>query len=166
MVQGRDDVVWFRVKQTWPDFRAFKHNSAHVLNWVWQEGRGECWAVLGYGAVKYLNLLKYRVLIPWQIWKLSSSHRTGRGQFSFQSQRRQCQRMFKLLLNCTPLTCQQGNAQNFPSQASTICEMRIYRCSIWIQKRQRSQRSNCQHPLDYRKSKRVSKKKKHLPLLY
>ena len=30
--------------------------------------------------------------------KLSSDHRTGKGQFSFQSQRRQHQRMFKLLL--------------------------------------------------------------------
>ena len=28
--------------------------------------------------------------------KLSSGHRTGKGQFSFQSQRRQCQRMLKL----------------------------------------------------------------------
>ena len=35
--------------------------------------------------------------------KLSSDHRTGKGQFSFQSQR-QCQRMLKLLHNCTHLT--------------------------------------------------------------
>ena len=34
--------------------------------------------------------------------KLSSDHRTGKGQFSFQSQR-QCQRMLKLLHNCTHL---------------------------------------------------------------
>ena len=33
--------------------------------------------------------------------KLSSGHRTGKGQFSFQSQRRQCQRMLKLQQNCT-----------------------------------------------------------------
>ena len=32
---------------------------------------------------------------------------------------RQCQRMFKLLHNCTHLTCQQSKAQNSPSQAST-----------------------------------------------
>ena len=38
-----------------------------------------------------------------QISKLSSGHRTGKGQFSLQSQR-QCQRMFKLLHNCTHLT--------------------------------------------------------------
>ena len=35
--------------------------------------------------------------------KLSSSHRTGKGQFSFQSQNRQCQRMFKLPHSCTIL---------------------------------------------------------------
>ena len=32
------------------------------------------------------------------------------------------------------------------------------RCSSWIQKRQRNQRSNCQHLLDRRKSKRVPEK--------
>ena len=36
--------------------------------------------------------------------KLSSGHRTGKGQFSFQSQSRQCQRMLKLPHNCTHLT--------------------------------------------------------------
>ena len=34
----------------------------------------------------------------------SSGHRTGKGQFSFQSQVRQCQRMLKLPHNCTHLT--------------------------------------------------------------
>ena len=38
------------------------------------------------------------------------------------------------------------------------------RCSSWIQKRQRNQRSNCQHPLDHGKSKRVPET--HLFLLY
>ena len=31
--------------------------------------------------------------------------------FLFQSQRKQCQRMFKLSHNCTPFTCYQSNAQ-------------------------------------------------------
>ena len=47
--------------------------------------------------------------------KLSSGHRTGTGQFSFQSQRKACQRMFKPPHNCTHLTHQQSNAQNSPS---------------------------------------------------
>ena len=35
---------------------------------------------------------------------------------------RQCQRMLKLLHNCTHLTHWQSNAQNSPSPASTVCE--------------------------------------------
>ena len=38
----------------------------------------------------------------------------------------------KLPHNCTHLTCQQSNAQNSPSQASTISELRTFRCSSWI----------------------------------
>ena len=37
--------------------------------------------------------------------KLSSGHRTGKGQFSFQSQKGQCQRMLKLLYNCAHFAC-------------------------------------------------------------
>ena len=39
-----------------------------------------------------------------QIWKLSSGHRTGKGQFSFQSQRKAIPSMLKLPHNCTHLT--------------------------------------------------------------
>ena len=67
----------------------------------------------------------------------------------------QCQRMFKLPHNCIYFIYQQGHAQNPPSDALTLCELRTSRCSIWIQKRQRNQRSNCQHQLDHRKSKRI-----------
>ena len=45
---------------------------------------------------------------------------------------RQCQRMFKLLHNCTHLTCYQSKAQNSPSQSSTVCKPRTSRCSSWI----------------------------------
>ena len=44
-------------------------------------------------------------------------------------------------------------AQNSPNEASIVCEVRTSRCSSWIQKGQRNQRSNCQHLLDHRKSK-------------
>ena len=45
---------------------------------------------------------------------------TGLEKVSFHSnpKERQCQRMFKLLHNCTHLTHYQSNAQNSPSQAS------------------------------------------------
>ena len=84
----------------------------------------------------------------------------GLDKVSFHSnpKEKQCQRMFKLPHNCTHLTCQQSNAQNSPSEASTVCVLRASRCSSWIQKRQRNQRSNCQHPLDHQKNKRVPEK--------
>ena len=66
------------------------------------EGDGisiELFHILKDGAVKVLHS------ICQQIWKLSSGHRTGKGQFSFQSLERQCQRMLKLPHNCTYLTC-------------------------------------------------------------
>ena len=58
----------------------------------------------------------------------------------------------------------QSNAQSSPCQASIVCERRTPRCSSWIQKRQRNQRSNCQHLLDHQKSKRTSEK--HLLIGY
>ena len=58
---------------------------------------------------------------------------------------------------------QQSNVQNSPSQASTVLELGTSRCSSWISKRQRSQRWNCQHLLDHRKSKGIPEK--HLLLL-
>ena len=54
--------------------------------------------------------------------KLSSGHRTGKGQFSFQSQRKASQRMLTQLHYCTHLTHYRSNAQNSPSQASTVHE--------------------------------------------
>ena len=49
-------------------------------------------------------------------------------------------------------------------QVSAVCEPRTSRCANWVWKRQRNQGSNCQHPLDHGKSKRVPEK--HLFLLY
>ena len=71
--------------------------------------------------------------------KLRSGHRTRKGQFSFQSQRKVMPKNVQTLHNCTHLTCQPSNAQNSPSQASTVCEQRISRRSSQIQKRQRNQ---------------------------
>ena len=86
-----------------------------------------------------------------QDWKRSDS---------FQSQRK-AMIMFNLPHKCAYFTYQQGNAQNPSSQASAVCELRTSRCSNWIQRRQRNQRSNCQHLLDHRKSKRIPEKKKN-----
>ena len=79
-----------------------------------------------------------------QIWK-NSAMVTGLEKVSFHAnpKERQWQRMFKVLYNCVHFTCQQGNAQNPSSQASTVCELRASRCTSWIQKRQRNQKSYC-----------------------
>ena len=77
--------------------------------------------------------------------------------FHSNSKERQCQRMLKLQGTCTHFTCYQGNVQNTSSEVSTVCELRTSRYTSWIYKRQRNQRSNCQHPLDHRKSKGISK---------
>ena len=77
------------------------------------------------------------------------------------------------LVGFSPWSCKESdvtelptflNAQNCPSQVSTVHELRTSRCSSWIQKRQRNQKSNCQHIMDHSKSKRVPEKQ--LLLLY
>ena len=74
-----------------------------------------------------MMLLKCCTQYARKFGKLSSGHRTGKSHFSFQ-----CQRIFKLLLSCTHLTCQQSNTQNSPSQASIVHEPWTSRCSSWL----------------------------------
>ena len=87
----------------------------------------------------------------------NSSVAMGLEKFSFHTNPKegQCQRMFKLLYNCTHFICQQGYTQNPSSQVQAVCEPRISRCTSWASKRQRNQRSNCQHVLDHQTRKRV-----------
>ena len=91
--------------------------------------------------------------------KLSSGHKTGKIQVSFQSQRRAMQRMLKPLYNCAHFTCQQGNAQNPSSYTSVVCEPRTFRCKSWIQKRQRKE-IKLPTSLDHSESKGIPEKKK------
>ena len=88
-----------------------------------------------------MMLLKCCTQYASKFEKLSSGHRTVNGHFSFQSQR-----MFKLPHNCTHFICQKDYVQNPSNQALTVCELRNSRCPSCIQKKQRNQRSNCQHP--------------------
>ena len=61
--------------------------------------RVELFQILKDDAVKVLHS------IYQQIWKTWQWPKDWKGQFSFQSQERKCQRMLKLLHNCTHLTC-------------------------------------------------------------
>ena len=56
------------------------------------------------------------------------------------------------------LLCFQTQPPLATNMASVIHEPWTSRCSSWFQKRQRNQRSNCQHPLDHGKSRSVPKK--------
>ena len=78
----------------------------------------------------------------------NSAIATGLEKVSFHSnpKERQCQRMLKLPHSCTHFTCEHNNAQNSPSQTSTVCELRNSRCTSWVYKRQRNQRSNANIP--------------------
>ena len=49
------------------------------------------------------------------------------------------------------------------TEVSAVREPRTSRCTSWVLKRQRNQRSNCQHSLDHRESNRIPEK--HLLLL-
>ena len=106
------------------------------------------------------NELKVLHSVFQEIWK-TSGHRTGKGQFSFQFQfqRRTMAKNFQLPHDCTHCTCQERNAQNPSRQASRVGKPRTSRCASQIQKRHRSQRTNCQHQLDHRKSRKFSEEK-------
>ena len=76
----------------------------------------ELFQILKDDAVKMLHSLCQ------QIWKTAVA--TGLEKVSFHSstKERQCQTMFKSPHNCPHLTHYQSNAQNSPSQASTVHE--------------------------------------------
>ena len=130
-------------------------------------GPVELFQILKDDAVKVLHS------ICQQIWKTQQWPRDWKSpvvSFHSNPKERQCQRMFNLPNNCTHLTGWQDYIQNPSSQASSVSEPRTSRSTSWVKKRQENQRSNCQHPLDHRKSKRIPERKqnktKHLLLLY
>ena len=101
---------------------------------------------------------------PSKFGKLSSGHRTGKGQFSFQSQR-------KAMPNNVQTTTQLHSSHMLVKQCSKFSKPGFR--STWainfqmfklVLEKAKKQRSNCQHSLDHGKSKRVPEK--HLFLLY
>ena len=77
----------------------------------------ELFQILKDDAVKVLQS------ICQQIWKTQQWPQDWKRSVSFQSQRKPMSKNVKLLHYCTHLTCLQSNAQNSPSQASTVCEL-------------------------------------------
>ena len=96
-----------------------EHKVKWALGSITSEGDEspvELFQILKDDAVKVLHS------ICQQIWKTQQCPQDLKRSVSFQSQRKACQRMFKLLHNCTHLTHQKSNAQNSPSWASTVRE--------------------------------------------
>ena len=58
-----------------------------------------------------------------QIWKTSSGHRAGKGQFSFQSQRKAMPKNAQTTTQLHSSHTLESNAQNSPSQASAVREL-------------------------------------------
>ena len=65
--------------------------------------------------------------------------------------------MFKLPDNCAHFAWQQDYAQNPSSYNSAVHHLRNSRCTSWIKKRQRNQRSSCQPLLDHREEREFQK---------
>ena len=98
-----------------------------------------------------------------KLGKLSSGHRTGKGQFSFQSQRRAMPKNAQTTahLHSSHMLAKWCSKFSKPGFNSTwTVNFQMFKLDL---KRQRNQRSNCQHPLDHRKSKRIPEQ--HLLLL-
>ena len=77
---------------------------------------------LSYFKSSKMMLLKCYTQYASKFGKLSSGHRTGKGQFSFQSQRKAMPKNAQTTTQFPHPTCQQSNTQNPPSQASTVHE--------------------------------------------
>ena len=98
--------------------------------------------------------------------KLGNGHRTGKGQFWFQPQRRAVPKNVQTTIQLCSFFMLVGYAQNPSIQASTVQDLKTSRCTRRISKSQRNQRSNCQHLLDHRESKGFPEKHLLLHLLH
>ena len=91
-------------------------------------------------------------------------HRTGKGQFSFHSQRKAMPKKVQTTAQLHSSHMLAKYCSNFSKpDFSNMWTMNFQMFNL-ILERKRNQRSNCHHPLDHQKSKRVPEK--HLFLLY
>ena len=117
----------------------------------------ELFQILKDNAVKELHS------VCQQIWKTQQWPQDWKMSIFIPLPKKGNERTSKLLCSCIGSTCSQGYAQNLSSQASAVCELRTSRYSGWVQKRQRNQKSNCEHSLDSGENKGIPEKHR-LPL--
>ena len=81
--------------------------------------------------------------------KHNGGHKTGKSQFSFpkKSNAKECS-------NYCTIACQQSNAENSPSKASTLSEPRTFKCSCWIQKNPTAEKPEIKMPTSVRSQKK------------
>ena len=101
-----------------------------------------------------INAVKVLHSVCQQIWK--TQQWTGKGQFSFQSQRSSDYCKIALISHTSKVMLK-------ILQVHMNCE--LPNVQEGFKKMQRNQRSNCQHPLDHSKSKRVPEKKTSISAL-
>ena len=84
--------------------------------------------------LKSCNIMLWKCCTQYasKFGKLSSGHRTGKGLFSFQSQRKAMPKNAQTTAQLHSSHTLLSNAQNSPSQASAICEPWTSRCSSWF----------------------------------
>ena len=90
--------------------------------------------------------------------KLSSGHRTGKDQFSFESQRRAVPKMFKLLNNCSHCTASKVMLIILQARLQQYMNQELPGILLRSLKRQRNKISNCQYSLNHGESKGILEK--------
>ena len=118
----------------------------------------ELFQILKDDAVKVLHL------ICQQMWKTQQQPQEWKRSVFIQIPKKGNAKQCSNYRTISLISRQQADAQSPSSQASDVHETRSSRCTRWIQKKQRNQRSNCQHLLDHQESK--STPEKYLLLLY
>ena len=96
--------------------------------------------------------------------KLSSGHRTGKGHFSFQSQRKAMPKNAQTTAQLHSSHMLAKSCSKFSKPGFTNTWTVNFQMFKLVLEKAENQRSNCQHLLDHQKSKRVPEK--HLFLLY
>ena len=136
------------------------HDWATDLNWTTNKTSGgdgipaELFQVLKHDAVKVLHS------ICQQIWKTQQWPQDWKSSvfipFQKKGNAKECSKyhIIALISHASKLVLKilQARLQN------SVHEPRTSRCTSWIYKRQRNQRANCQHLLDYRKNKGIPEK--------
>ena len=91
--------------------------------------------------------------------KLSSGRRTGKGKFSFQSQRKAMPKNVQTTTQLQPSHTLANYCSKFSKLGFNSTWTRNFQMfKLDLENAQRNHRSNCQHPLDHSKIKRISKK--------